>query len=52
LAKVSACGDVAFEFPGAQLAELDRHEITVHAQHRRYADGQMYIGATLLRAEL
>ena len=45
-------GDVAFELGVAQLAELDRHEIAVHAQHRRYADGQMDIRAALLGAEL
>ena len=27
-------------------------EIAVHAQHRRHADGQVHIGAALLRAEL
>ncbi len=40
-------GDVALEFRLAQIAEFDGHQIAVHAQHRRHADGQMQVRATL-----
>ena len=45
-------GDVAFELGVAQVAELDRHQVAVHAQHRRHADGEMDVGAALREAEL
>ena len=44
-------GDVAFQLRGAQVTEFDRQQVAVHTEHRRDADGQMNIGATLLRAE-
>jgi hypothetical protein len=43
--------DVAFELGVAQIAELDGFEIAMLAHHRRYADSQMNIRATLLRAK-
>src|SRR6185437_2105805 len=33
--------DVAFELRRAQIAEFDRQEIALHAQHRWHADGKM-----------
>ncbi len=45
-------GDVAFQLRLAQVAELDRHQIAVHAQERRQADGEMDVRAALVGAEL
>ena len=45
-------GDVGLEFRLAQVAKLDRHQIAVHAQHRRHADRQVQIGAALGHAQL
>ena len=44
--------EIALELGVAQLAELDGHEIAVHAQHRRDAHGQVDVRAVLLQAEL
>ena len=52
LARSQHLGDVAFELRLTQVAKLDGHQIPVHAQHRRHADGQMQIGATLGHAQL
>ena len=41
---------VAFELAIAQVAELDRHQIAVHAQHRRHAHRQVNVRAALLGA--
>ena len=40
-------GDVGFEFRVAQIAEFDRHQIPVHAQHRRHAYREVQIRASL-----
>jgi hypothetical protein len=45
-------GDVALKLHGTQIAELDRHQIAVHAQHRRHAHREVNVGAALLRAQL
>ena len=45
-------GDVALELPAPQVAELDGQQVAMHPQHRRNADGQMHVRASLLRAEL
>ena len=45
-------GEIALELRVADVAELDRHEVAVHAQHGRHADGQVHVGAALLHAEL
>ena len=45
-------GEVAFELRVADVAELDGHEIAVHAQHGRHTDGEVHVGAALLHAEL
>ena len=45
-------GDIGLEFRVAQIAELDRHQVPVHAQHRRHADGQVQVRAALCDAEL
>jgi hypothetical protein len=44
--------DVGLEFRFTEVAELDRHEIAMHAQHRRNADGEVQVRAALRRAEL
>ena len=44
--------DVAFELGVAEVAELDRHEVAVQAQHRRHADGEVDVGAALREAQL
>ncbi len=43
--------DVAFELRIRQVAELDRHQFAIHAQHGRNADGQVDVGAALGKAE-
>ena len=35
--------DIGLELIVGELAKLDRHQVAVHAQHRRYADGEVYI---------
>ena len=45
-------GEVALELRVADVAELDGHEVAVHAQHGRHADGQVHVGAALLHAKL
>ncbi len=45
-------GNVAFQFGIAEVAKLDRHEIAVHAQHRRHTHGQMDVRAALCEPEL
>ncbi len=42
---------IGFEFGIAQLAELDRAQVAVHAQHRRHADRQVDVGAALREPE-
>ena len=37
----------ALEFGIGQIAEFDRHQVAVHAQHRRHADRQMDVGTAL-----
>src|SRR5580658_7307180 len=44
--------DVALKFRHAQVAELDRQQVAVHAQHGRNTHREVHIRATLLRAEL
>ena len=44
--------DVALELGLAQIAELDRHQVAVHAQHRRHADRQVQIRAALGHPQL
>ena len=44
--------DIALEFGVAQIPELDRHQVAVHPEHGRYADGQVDVGAALREAEL
>ena len=44
--------DVGLELGGAEVAELDRHEIAMQAEHRRHADGEVHVGAALGQAEL
>src|SRR5689334_11752394 len=44
--------DIALELRQPEVAELDRHEVAMHAQHRRHPDGQVDVGAALLRAKL
>ena len=44
--------DVAFELGIAEVSELDRHQITEQAQHRRNADGEVHVGASLRQTEL
>ena len=45
-------GDIALELRGAQVTELDRQQVALHAQHRRHPDGKMHVRAALLRAQL
>jgi hypothetical protein len=45
-------GEIALELRVADIAELDGHEIAVHAQHGWDADGKMHVGTALLHAEL
>ena len=45
-------GEITLELRVADVAELDGHEIAVHAQHGRHADGQVHVGAALLHAKL
>jgi hypothetical protein len=44
--------DIAVELGHSQVAEFDRQEIAMHAQHGRHADGEVHVGAALLRAKL
>ena len=43
---------VTLELRVADVAELDGHQVAIHAQHGRNADGQVHVGAVLLHAEL
>ena len=43
--------DVTFELGVGQFPELDRHQVAVHAKHRRYAHGQVDVGTALGEAE-
>ena len=45
-------GDVAVELGLAEFAKLDRHQIAMHAQHRRDTDGEVQIRAPLRHPEL
>ncbi len=45
-------GDVALELGLGEVAELDRQQLAVHAQHRRHADRQVHVRAALRGAEL
>ena len=45
-------GEITLELRIADVAELDRHQVAVHAQHGRHADGQVHVGAVLLHAKL
>ncbi len=45
-------GEITLELRVADVAELDGHEVAVHAQHGRHADGQVHVGAALLHAKL
>ena len=42
---------VTFELGVRQLAKFDRHQVAIHAQHRRHADGQVHVGTALCEAE-
>ncbi len=42
---------VSFEFGIRQLPELNWHQVAIHAQHRRHADGEMHIRAALGETE-
>jgi len=39
--------DIGFEFGIAQIAEFDRHQIPLHAQHGRHTDRQVQVRAAL-----
>ena len=43
--------DLGIEFVVRQLAELDRHQVTVHPQHRWYTDRQVDVGTSLGKSE-
>jgi hypothetical protein len=43
--------DVAFQFGVTELAKLDGHQVAIHPQHWRDANGEVYIGAALCEAE-
>ena len=43
--------DVAFQLGIRQLPELDWHQVAVHAQHRRHADGEVDVRAALGEAQ-
>jgi hypothetical protein len=45
-------GEVALLLGVANVAKLDGHEVAIHAQHGRHADGQVHVGAALLHAKL
>src|SRR5690606_36647665 len=45
-------GDIAFELRLAQIAELDRQQIAMHAQHGRDADREVDVRAALIGAQL
>jgi hypothetical protein len=42
---------IALELGVAQIAELDRHQVAVHAQHRRHAHREVHVRTALLGAE-
>jgi hypothetical protein len=44
--------EVTLKLAVGEFAKLDGHEVAVHAQHWRHADGEMDVGATLGEAQL
>src|SRR5690606_13484459 len=44
--------DVTLELGLAEIAKLDRHQVAVESQHRRNADREVHVGASLSQTEL